>query len=69
MANDGLPAMYKALSSVPSIKLGMVPLTCNLNTYEREAGGFAAQGHPCLSIEMEASLSYLRSYLKKKNCF
>lgn len=45
----------------------MAVLACNLSTQEVEEGRLAIQGHYKLYSKLEATLGYVRPYLKKKN--
>lgn len=47
-------------------ELGLAVNACNPDTRKGEPGGSAIQGHPGLLIELEASLSYMRSTPQKK---
>lgn len=51
---------------MPVMDLVTVSQVCSPSMWEVEAGSSEFQGHSLLITEFEASLGYLRTYLKKK---
>lgn len=49
-----------------SYRLGVVLNTCNPSTWEVEAGGVGAQGHPQLHIQFQHGIHETLSIKKKK---